>query len=183
MICMVRSIFEARDGTRTIIRELVKTDAEQLMRHANRVIDEPMSGLSRDKKIVLKEEIEWLKRRLEDIHSKRAVTLVAELDGQVVGRCDIDRRRNKESHRAVLGIAVRKELRGKGIGEELINRTIQLARQRMKGLEQIDLMTISYNKRAQRLYKKLGFVRTGFVPRAIKEGNEYYGEHVMVLYL
>jgi len=180
---MVRCVFIAKDGTKIIIRELVKTDAALLVRFINAIIDEPMSGLMINKKLDLKYERKWLKHRLEETGGKSAVSLVLETDGRIVGSCSVDRRRYKETHRAVLGIALSKDVRGKGAGEALIRRTIQLAKKRMKGLEQIDLQTFSYNKRALNLYKKVGFVKTGFVPRAIKEGNEYYGEHVMVLYL
>jgi RimJ/RimL family protein N-acetyltransferase len=183
LIRMVRSSFIAKDGTEVIIREPVKTDAALLMRLVNAVIDEPMSGLLINKKIGLEYERKWLKGRLDEIRSKKIVQLVAEVDSKIVGSCSVDRRRYKESHRAELGIAISKDYRGKGIGEALMRMSIRLAKQRMKGLEQIDLQTFSYNKRSQNLYKKVGFVRTGYVPRAIKEGNEYYGEHVMVLLL
>jgi RimJ/RimL family protein N-acetyltransferase len=175
--------FTSKEGTKVIFREPLKTDSALLVSFVNAVVDEPMSGLMINKKLDLKYERKWLKSRLEEIRDRSAVTLVIDVEGQIVGSCSVDRRRYKESHRAVLGIALRKDFRGKGVGEALMRRTIRLAQQRMKGIEQIDLKTFSYNKRAMNLYVKLGFVKTGFVPRAAKEGSKYYGEHEMVLYL
>jgi len=180
---VVKYTSKAKDGTRVVFREPRETDAVQLMNLINSVIDEPMSGLLMNKRTSLKDERKWLKHRIEDIKQRRTVMLVAEVDGRIMGNCDIVRRSAKESHRAVLGIVLLKEIRGKGIGEAIMVRAIELARKRFTGIEQIDLQTFSYNKRAQIVYRKVGFVKTGFVPRAIKEGSEYYGEDVMVLYL
>jgi putative acetyltransferase len=180
---VVRYRFKAKDGTRIVFREPRKTDAAQLMEFINAIIEEPMSGLMMNKKTNLKEEKKWLRRVLEEVSLKRTVMLVVEVDRRIMGNCHIYRRSDKESHRAVLGVALRKEIRGKGVGEALMRRTIELATQRFKGVEQIDLQTFSYNKRAQRLYAKLGFVKIGRVPRAVKEGKDYFAEYLMVLYM
>ena len=101
----------------------------------------------------------------------------------MVGNCSIGRDKYKKSHRAGFGIALSKEARGKGIGTALAQRTIELARKRMRGLEMIGLTVINYNARAQELYKKLGFVEVARIPRSVKEGKEYFDEYVMYLYL
>lgn len=180
---MVHYSFKAKDGTEVLIREPVMTDAPLLMTMINAVIEEPMSGIIFDKKTTLEDEKKWLKQRMRDIERKNTVMLLAEVDGEIMGNCELARRQFKEFHRAELGIVIRKELRGKGVGEALMKRTIALAKQRMKDLEQINLKTFTYNRRAQSLYKKMGFVRTGCIPRAVKDGNRYYGEVEMVLYL
>ena len=82
---------------------------------------------------------------------------------------------------ALLGVALSKEMRGRGIGEELMRRSIALAHKRFKGLERVELTTFSYNKRAQALYKKLGFIKVGRMPRALKEGRRYFDEFFMIL--
>ncbi len=180
---MVRYSFEAIDGTKVLIREPMIADAASLTAMTNEVIEEPMSGINRNKKFTFEETKKWLKHRLQEIKRKRIVMLVAEVDGQIMGNCDLLRRQFKASHRAEIGVVLKKELRGKGVGEALMKSTMALAKERMKGLQQVDLKTFAYNKRAQNLYKKLGFVRTGCVPRAVREGNKYYGELVMVLRL
>ncbi len=175
--------FRAKDGTRVTFREPKMSDMRNLMRMVNSVTCEPMSGLMINRRIGLKEEKDWLSARLKEIRRRETVMVVVEADGRIVGNCDVKRRGFKEEHRAVLGIVLVKEFRGKGIGEALMKNTIALTKERMKGVEQIDLQTFSYNKRAQALYRKLGFVKIGEVPRAVKEAGRLYGEHLMVLYL
>jgi RimJ/RimL family protein N-acetyltransferase len=56
---------------------------------------------------------------------RNSIGLVAE-DGQIVGFCEVDRRRPRSpvSHRGDLGISVKKEYRGKGIGTILLEKMI-----------------------------------------------------------
>jgi RimJ/RimL family protein N-acetyltransferase len=64
-----------------------------------------------------------------------------------------------------------------------MEKAIQLARKRMRGLEMIQLKAFTYNERALELYRKLGFVEVGRIPRANKEGNEYFDDVLMVKFL
>jgi len=176
---MVRIRFEADDGSKVTFREPRAEDAAKLMRFINSVIEEDMSGILMDKRFTLKQEKVWLQGVLKDIKKRDAVMLLVESDGDVLGNCHAARRPMKHSHRAMIGIALRKEARGKGIGEAVMRATIDLVEERMKGVEAIDLSTFGYNKRAQRLYRRLGFVKVGNVPHAVKEGDRYFDEWLM----
>jgi len=180
---MQRCVFTARDGNKVVFREPKKTDAKLLLEFINAFVDEPRSGLLINKKGTLKEERAWLKNTLESIKSRKEVMLVVEHDGKLVGNCSLNRQTWKSSHVADLGIAIGKEMRGKGIGEALIKRTIELAKKRMRGLELVTLKTFEYNKRAQGLYKKIGFFEVGKIPMGNKEGDEYFDDLVMVMRL
>ena len=180
---MQRYAFTAKDGKKVVFREPKSTDARSLMDFINGFVGEEKSGLLIDKKANIREERRWLKQRIREIKKKQTVMLLVECEGRVVGNCDVTRRIWKESHRAVFGIALSSEARGRGIGEALIRRTIALARQRMRGLEAIDLAVIDYNKRAKELYSKVGFVKVARMPRAIKEDREYFDEDWMVMRL
>jgi len=176
---MVRFVFTAKDGTEVIIREPREGDAPQYMRLINEAVDEENSGLMLDRHTTLKEEKRWVSARIEAIRRRRLVMLAAEVDGAIKGNCDIDREGWKKKHRATLGIVIAKDLRGKGIGEALMTRTIELAERRFKGVEYIDLFVLDYNRRAQNLYSKLGFEVVARIPRGIKEGSRYYDEILM----
>ncbi|GJC94488.1 GNAT family [Colletotrichum higginsianum IMI 349063] len=64
-------------------------------------------------------------------------------------------------HRSVgLGIALAAPFRGKGYGSEAINWALDWAF-RYGNFHRVYLGTVSYNERAQHLYKKLGFVEEG----------------------
>ncbi len=178
---MVRIGFVANDGTRTVFREPKPDDARQLMEFINSVIAERMSGIVLDKKLTLKTEKVWLAGVLKEIRKREAVMLLVESDGKILGNCHASRRPMKHAHRVMIGIALVKEARGKGIGEAAMRATIDLVRKRMKGVEFIDLSTFGYNKRAQRLYRNLGFVKVGDIPDAVREGDQYFSEHLMAL--
>ncbi|MDH3364391.1 MAG: GNAT family N-acetyltransferase [Thermoplasmata archaeon] len=176
-----RKEFTAKDGTTVIFREPTIADAEALMRFINSVIREDRSGIVMDRPVTLKEESEWLKARLGEIRRRTTVLLVAEVDGKIVGNCDISRRMWKESHRAVIGVVLAKAVRMIGIGKAIMTACIELAKERISGLETIELSVLDYNKSARTLYEQLGFAEICRVPNAMKEGSEYIDESIMAL--
>lgn len=178
---MVKISYVADDGTDIVLREPTADDARGLMEFINSVIGERLSGIVLVKELTLKAEKAWLAGILKDIRRGEAVMLLVESDGRILGNCHATRRAMKHAHRASIGIALVKEARGKGIGEFAMRATIDLARKRMKGVEFIDLSTFGYNKRAQRLYMRLGFVKVGEIPDAVREGDRYFSEHLMAL--
>jgi RimJ/RimL family protein N-acetyltransferase len=178
---VIRKEFEAKDGTQVVLREPVSTDARAMMRFINSVARERRSGIVMDRPVTLKQEEAWLKERLGEIRKRSTVMLVADVDGRIVGSCHVSRRPWKESHRAMIGVALVKSMRGKGIGKALMHETMDLSRKRMRGLESFDLSVLCYNETAQALYKSLGFVEVGCIPDAAKEDGEYVDEMVMVL--
>jgi ribosomal protein S18 acetylase RimI-like enzyme len=85
---------------------------------------------------------------------------VALVGDEVVGWCDISPSRYEGfTHVGELGMGVRKDLRGQGIGTRLLDAT--LARVRACGLERVELEVYSLNEPAIRLYEKRGFVVEG----------------------
>jgi len=177
---MVSSRFRTRDNQEVAFREPQSLDARALMRFINQIAVEPMSGITVNKRVTLKDEKVWLKNILTGIRRGTTIMLVVEADGAIVGNCHVERRKDKRSHRAVLGIALAEKWRGKGIGEALTKKAIELARKRMPGLDTIELSFLDYNKRASMLYRKLGFVEIGRIPRSVREGSKYFDEHLML---
>ncbi len=180
---MTKRKFIARDGTSVVFREPKPSDAKLLMDFINPFVAEPMSGLLINRRARMKEEKAWLKGWLADIRSRKGVMLLVEADGRIKGNCTVNRFVWKSSHMADAGIALSKDVRDRGIGEALMKETIELAKKRMRGLEMIQLKAFSYNERALGLYKKLGFAVVGRIPRANKEGKDYYDDVLMVKYL
>ncbi len=176
---MASDSFQASDGTVVIFREPKIGDARQDLRLINESMDESMSGLMMNRHTTIEDEKKWIRGRIQGIRRNRLVMLSAVVDGVVKGNCDVDRQGWKKSHRALLGVLIAKDLRGKGIGEELMRRTISLAERRLKGVEFIDLFVFDYNRRAKNLYSKLGFVEIARIPKGVKEGSRYYDELLM----
>lgn len=94
--------------------------------------------------------------------------VVCDYQNEIIGFAFI--RHTRIKHVGDLGIVVRENFRGMGIGSKLMNSLIALARR--EGLRKIRLIVSADNHRAIKLYKKFGFKITRF----IKEGDIYKGK-------
>lgn len=89
----------------------------------------------------------------------------------------------KLKHRAtIVAMYVTPSMRGKGIAKKLMNETINKAKT-LEGIEQIHLTVVSSNIVASRLYSSLGFEAYGTEKRALKIGEDYFDEELMVLFI
>jgi RimJ/RimL family protein N-acetyltransferase len=86
--------------------------------------------------------------------------LVAVDGGEVVGWCDIRRHFfPSQAHCGSLGMGLIPAYRGQGLGQRLIEATIERAR--TAGMVRIEFGVHADNARAIRLYERVGFVREG----------------------
>ncbi|MCI9666116.1 MAG: GNAT family N-acetyltransferase [Angelakisella sp.] len=113
--------------------------------------------------------------------SPRSIMLLAKEDGEIIGDGHIEAFSRRLSHRAGLGITVRKKAWGRGVGTALMERLIAHARE--QELEIIELQVRSDNLRAIRLYEKFGFQKIGHYPKFLKIGDVYASCELMNLYL
>ena len=113
--------------------------------------------------------------------SPRSIMLLAKEDGEIIGDGHIEAFSRRLSHRAGLGITVRKKAWGCGVGTALMERLIAHARE--QELEIIELPVRSDNLRAIRLYEKFGFQKIGHYPKFFKIGDVYASCELMNLYL
>ena len=117
----------------------------------------------------------WYDREYARLQSGEMIYLVAEVNGHAVGSCTVGRvgptATAEDAHVGELGILVRREMRGKGVGTALLERV--LAESRAK-FEVVYLSVFSFNAPAQRLYERFGFRVCGHLPRAVKRGNQYF---------
>lgn len=74
------------------------------------------------------------------------------------------------------------EQRGRGVGKALVAEAIVQARA-IPGIEQLHLAVVTTNTAARQLYQSLGFEVYGLEPRALKQGEQYWDEELMVLRL
>ena len=91
--------------------------------------------------------------------------------------------RRKERHKAsVAGVYVGPELRGRGVGRQLLTALVTHARA-VPGVERLTLSVTSTQPAARALYRALGFVPWGTEPAALKLGDEYIDEEYLALAL
>lgn len=114
---------------------------------------------------------------LNNIHNNHA-QYVALDSTNVVGWADIvPLSREGMQHVGTLGMGVRSEYRGKGIGNILLTRTIKHAWE--KGLKRLELEVFSDNTCAINLYKKHGYIKEG-IKRNARYQNGYYQDLVIM---
>jgi len=93
---------------------------------------------------------------IADIRSADAVHLVAEFDGSLVGWCDIARLPFEGMrHVGRLGMGVKRDCRGRGIGKRLLEAALLQGFGRK--FERVELEVFSSNRAAVQLYESSGF--------------------------
>ncbi|WP_341677362.1 GNAT family N-acetyltransferase [Niveibacterium sp. SC-1] len=103
-----------------------------------------------------------------------APNMVAETDEGLVGWCDITPLRALAAYAGVgtLGMGVLAGWRGKGLGQQLVVRTLDAARH--LGLRRVELQVRADNAAALALYRRAGFVVEGCKRAAVRvDGLDY----------
>ncbi|OHV84184.1 GNAT family N-acetyltransferase [Rhizobium sp. LCM 4573] len=114
--------------------------------------------------------VETTRKRFETANS-RTVSLVAELDGRIVGDAGLMPYEGRRSHAASLGMGVHDDFRGRGIGSALLSALLETA-DNWLNLRRIELTVFTDNQPAIRLYEKLGFAKEGHLREfAFRDGG------------
>ena len=156
------------DGSRVSLRSPVPEDAEALLGYLDRVRRESdfLQFGPQDNLPTVEQEREWIKGATLAPTSRQ---ILAEADGAPVALAGLHGSAAfaKTAHRASLGISVRADWQGRGLGRWLMNDLVEWARANPS----LDLLTLSVydgNDRARVLYASLGFVVDGVTPGAIR---------------
>ncbi|MFT3698554.1 MAG: GNAT family N-acetyltransferase [Kofleriaceae bacterium] len=162
------------------IRSAVPGDAPALVAHLKELAAEP--GINIPLGVDEVASVDDERARLaacED--NSRALVLVAEREGALIGELTIRAisPRRAVAHVATLGMSVRADARGQGVGHALLEEAIDWAKD--AGLTRIELYVYARNTPAIELYKKAGFVEEGRRRGFIKEGDAYLDDLVMGL--
>lgn len=166
----VFKIFKTKSGKEATLRYLKFDDWMDLLELNNSLVDEE-AMIDANIKKTEKEEIELICNQIKAIENNEAIVVVPEVDKKVVGICVISKNRFRESHIGNLGIAILRDYRGMGIGEKLMEKALEVAKEEL-GLKMVTLTIYEDNEIAIRLYRKLEFKEYGRLPKAVQyKGN------------
>jgi L-phenylalanine/L-methionine N-acetyltransferase len=120
----------------------------------------------------------WRKRLAEP--PEGFYLLVACVDDQVVGDIGLNTfpSRPRRKHVGEIGMAVRDDIQGRGVGSALMQAAIDLA-DNWLNLTRLELQVYTDNEPAIRLYKKFGFTIEGTLMKHAFRGGQYVDSYTM----
>ncbi len=161
------------------VREATPSDAAALLAHLKALAAEPGINipLAADE---ITTTLDQEKALLADIaESPRAIMLVAEADGGIVGELSLKAisPRRAVRHVATLGMSVAQAWRRKGVGRALLTDALEWAP--TADITRIELYVYVRNAPAIALYEKHGFTVEGRRRNFIREGDAFLDDFVM----
>lgn len=163
-------------------REPKMSDVKSALKMINSLVEEK-AYITVQEKQTIRTEGDYFKTLFKEKKKKQRVDLFIDIDGEVYGSATVSLIDNgARKHVGEVGILLRKEARGKGLGEKLLRKIMEKAVKELK-VKIITLYVFTDNKIAINLYKKVGFKKIG----TIKNGIGYYGRlmdnNIMIKYI
>jgi RimJ/RimL family protein N-acetyltransferase len=169
-----------RDGRRALIRRAVAHDAHRIIAHVNAIGAERVYLMTDRLEYTPSQERAYLRKCNADRTSE--LYLVAVAKGEIVGTANFSRgRQPKTRHVASLGIALRKDTRGVGLGMAMMLAGIAWAR--TVGIQKLTLGVFATNRAALGLYRKLGFRTEGRLRHQAMIQGQPVDELLMALWI
>lgn len=166
-----------------IIRKLTEEDLDQLWSIRLRSLQDNPEAFGSTYEETRQRGKESYRQRLRQPHAETFYVGAFE-DERLVGIVGFFRESGtKGQHKGyIISMYVAPEQRGRGVGKALVAEAITQART-IPGLEQLLLAVVTTNTAARRLYRSLGFEVYGLEPHAMKYGDQYWDEELMILRL
>jgi RimJ/RimL family protein N-acetyltransferase len=140
-----------KDGSRVILRPMVKEDREKLLEFFHGLDAKALSFLRNDVR-----DPAVIDRWVNHIDLNRVFPLVAEAEGRIVGDVTLHRRKvGWKRHVGNVRVVVAKDYQGRGLGTLLINEIVELAGE--FGLEKLVAEVHLQALGAIAVFKKAGF--------------------------
>ena len=165
-----------------ILRPEKISDVSGMKKFRDSLIDERTFIGSKEKR-PLADQKKSVENAISMMESHKAVPLIAEKDGVIVGLASIFMQRGKMDHFGGLGIMLDKSVRKIGLGTKMMEVIIQWGKEHLHGLECIELGVIPENMPAMKLYLKWGFQTVARLPKKLKHFGTYHDEEIMHLWL
>lgn len=177
-----RNEYLLKDGQKLVVRNPEENDAQDLI--------DQMIAVDKETKFLAREPDEFnftLEKEREFIRNSSSneniLFLIGKIDDVIVGNCSVGLIQNKKRylHRAAMGIAVRKDYWGNGIGKKMMQECIKWCKN--NDVEQLELEVVVQNNRAVSMYKNLGFEICGTKKHALKYGDGTYADEYCMMLL
>jgi len=171
-----------KTGEEIIIRLATAEDARDLMTMKLDYLDDtktiPLFQSEYPNEVV--NELNLIKR-LEI--EKNSVLFVAENNNKLIGNIDLNgNQRLKLFHTGVVGMGIREEWRGKGVGTALLEAVIKWSEINMF-IKLLWLEVYDSNEAGKALYRKMGFHECGIMKNFFHEGNDFIDKITMTRHL
>lgn len=156
-----------------VVREARTEDALGIIAHVKRVADEPNNGIgisSADEFTYTEEEEKEMIRNMAQLDN--AMMLVAEADGEVIGVAHCRGGLRGYAHTIDMGVSVKREWRGQGVGTALLQTIINWCRAN-PAVHKLELSVFPDNVGAIQLYERMGFQREGIRRQAYLKGGQF----------
>ena len=168
-----------KNGKLCVLKSPGEEDAADMLTYLRQIAAETCFMVRFPDEVTLtpEEEAALLAAQLESSHS---LMINARVDGKLAGNAGISvvAQRRKLCHRATLGIALKKEFWGMGIGGLLMREIEQQAKE--MGFSQLELGVFSDNERAAALYEKCGFERWGQIQNAFRLADGSFRDEILM---
>jgi len=165
--------FITKPGQEIKFRYPTIDDAEILKNYINKISSEQSFLLLQGFQNTIESETKWLQDKLEKKSKNQCVYLCSFCDDQLVACAEVELGFEAKSHVGNFGISVALEFRGQGIGEKLMELTINESIKKLFGLRIVTLELFYENQIAQNLYRKLGFIEYGKLPNGLKRKGKF----------
>ena len=171
---------QLQNGTTLEIRLARPSDGAEMLAYLNRIGGESDFLTFGENGIDLPVEME-AQIIQENLDAPNTMMLLGLVEDEIIACAHLSPMgRNRIGHNGDLGISVRKDFWGCGVGTAMMNATISLTRSATT-LTIIRLTVSVENERGLRLYERLGFQRTGTEPKFFCINGRYVD--AVLLYL
>jgi RimJ/RimL family protein N-acetyltransferase len=176
--------FRLGDDRTVVLRRADSRDLDKLLAFINGLVTEKKRDDSSqlftgfEARLTRKQEAAWLNDLVISVKKGDTISVVAEIDGEVVGNGNITRGSYGETrHHGHLGLTIREAYRGLGIGRQMVR--VLLAEARRQSLKTVDVEFLSTNKATIHVYEKAGFKRVGSIPGKVYRNGRFLDSLIM----
>lgn len=170
-------VVDCEHGSFTI-RPPRKRDADVLSRYINEISEEKTFTLLQGEHTTISETVNYIERVKKGIRNKKEVYLLVFHKGELIGVGEVRILQKIYEHIGNVSITIKKEFRGRGLGNLLMKKLITEVLQ-FTEVRKLVLQVFKNNIPAIHLYKKMGFKEYGRLPKAIKWKGVYVDEILM----